>query len=180
MTDRTGTGEWRDYDGLTATSTTATSRVANSTRPSAMKPTAPGGPIARVLIDFELAGTGWWMIHPLSEWLSHDASDDARTLAKEFFRFLAREVESAMGPELLADLVQWNDHGVHLYSAATEYPDDRFPVGEGIAPLDERRHDFATFWTHGDSLARRVRDRLASEIAVWMISPDVAYRRIDS
>jgi hypothetical protein len=119
------------------------------------------------------------MIHPLSEWLQKERSEDARSIATDFFRFLGNEIETQLGFELLADLESWNKAGERLYSVETEFPDEREFYPQGVTPIEMRRQRFDTFWIEGDALAHRVRDRLAAEYQVWIITPDVAYRRID-
>jgi len=39
-------------------------------------------------------------IHPLSEWLQKERSEDARSIATDFFRFLGNEIETQLGFEL--------------------------------------------------------------------------------
>ncbi len=139
-------------------------------------------PVARVLIDFDLDGEGWWLLHPLSEWLRADASDDAKSLAKSYLRTQLYRIRGKLNSDLQRDLRAWNDTGVRLYSAHTRWPsgeDEReslsrgLPVGDGSSPTP-----FQEFWREGDLLAKRARFRLPAEYDVWIITPDIAYRRV--
>jgi hypothetical protein len=179
MSVRPRTVEWSGYQVLTPSSTILSSPERPLTQVEVEEQTSGKGPVARVLIDFDHDGNGWWMIHPLSDWLLKARSEDARAIATDFFRFLGDEIEAQLGFELLADLVNWNAVGERLYSVETEFPNERESFPRGVTPIEVRRQQFDTFWKEGDGLAHRVRQRLAKEYQVWIITDDVAYRRID-